>query len=107
MDDQTAQATHLFRDTDLVYVDPDARAVVSIVEWSRNGNPRSLTMPEKEAHDGKGERRRGSSGRKHYPWGTYRSMKNVYRLEGKQKKPEPGKTLDQVIDRALQEAFWD
>ena len=94
---------------DLVYVDPDARLVMGLVEWSKAGNPKSMAVPPaplKEEKDAKGERRR-FSGRKYYPWGTYRSMRNIYRLEGKVKKEQPDRTLDQVMDKALKEAFWD
>jgi hypothetical protein len=34
-------------------------------------------------------------------------MKNAYRLEGKQKRIDPGHTLDQVLEKALREPFWD
>jgi hypothetical protein len=34
-------------------------------------------------------------------------MKRVYKLEGKQPKQESQKTLDEVIEKALQEPFWD
>lgn len=94
-----------YRDGDLVYVDPETKTVVGPVEWSRNGNPKSKTFvhPPSEK-DEKGERRRG--GRKHYPWGTYKAMKGAFKLEGK-KKYEANKTLDEVLEKALKEAFWD
>lgn len=110
MDDQTTQPPAGYGDDDLVYVDPDAKAVVGRIEWNRNGIPKSLPVPETERSgtEEKGKGRRRGSGRKHYPWGTYRSMKRAFQLEGKQgKRTDPGKTLDEVIGRALQEAFWD
>ena len=70
--------TLAFQDVDLVYVDPDARAVVGRVEWSKTGNPKSMPIPIQA----EGEK----TWRKFYPWGTYRAMRNVYRLEGKQGK---------------------
>lgn len=90
---------------DLVYVDPDANVVVGKVEWSKNGNPKSRQYVSKEVSDAKGERRR--SWRKYYPWGSYRSMKNVFKVDGKPRKKEPTKTLEQVIDVALKEPYWD
>ncbi len=116
MTDEVAVAAP-YKDDELVYVDPDARTVVGRVEWHKNGNPKSMPVKEDIAPAApvaasatdkkpkKEERRR--SNRKFYPWGTYKSMKNIYRLEGKQKKTEPNKTLDQVIDIALEQPFWD
>ena len=33
-------------------------------------------------------------------------MKRIYKVEGKIKDPEPNKTLEEVLPRALNEAFW-
>ena len=109
-----------YADQDLVYVDPETKTVVGKVEWTRNGNPRSLPYrkaadeaePAEKPERGKDKdkprkERRGPRGRKHYPFGTYRSMKGAFKLEGKQKKTEAGKTLDEVIEKALTEPFWD
>jgi len=93
-----------YDDNDLVYVDPDARIVLGLVEWSRNGNPKALPVQAAPAADK--EKGRRSFGRKHYPWGTYRSMKNVYRLEGK-KRHDGEKSLDEVLPKALEMPFWD
>lgn len=93
-----------FTDQDLVYVDPDARAVVSKVEFNKDGDPKSLPVVKKEGTEAADERKRW---RKYYPFGTYRAMKKIYHLEGKVGKQQPTKTLDQVIERALQEPFWD
>lgn len=109
MTDETPVITGPYKDDDLVYVDPDTKSVVGPVEWSRNGNPKQMPVPAREeapAEKGKGERRRGS-GRKFYPWGTYRSMKRVYRLEGKPAKNEPSGSLDEVIEKALKDPFWE
>ena len=112
-DQTTAPA---YKDDDLVYVDPLARTVVGIVEWDKNGKPKSMPMkdasavededqaPEKDAK-GKPVRKRRA---RNYPWGTYRSMKRIYKLEGKPPKgPESTATLDDVIEKALKEPFWD
>ncbi len=90
---------------DLVYVDPDLNTVVSKVEWNKSGLPKSLIYIPKPAEPGKEERRR--SWRKCYPWGTYKSMKNVFKVDGKPRKKEPTKTLDEVIEVALKEPYWD
>ncbi len=97
--------TALWNPDDLVYVDPDTSTVVGRVEWSPNGNPKPLPYVAKEVPDAKGEKRR--SWRKFYPWGSYRSMKNVFKVDGKPRKKEPTKTLEEVIEVALKEPYWD
>jgi hypothetical protein len=85
-----------------------------MVEWQPNGKPKSLPMKnvfeeeESEEKDqaAKKERKRPRRQR-YYPWGTYRSMKRIYKLEGKQPRVESQKTLDEVIEKALKEPFWD
>ena len=96
-----------YKDEDLVYVDPEARAVVARVEFDNNGIPKPLAMQNQVAEKPeKGERKRKISER-FYPWGTYKSMKRIYRLEGKVKKTVPTATLDEVIGKAMTEPFWD
>lgn len=100
----------LYKDDDLVYVDPELKLVIGIVEWSNNGRPKSRTMQKAVAEDPE-EGDKEKKGRPHrlrnYPWGTYRSMKRVFKLEGKRKQAENQKTLDEVIEKALNEPFWD
>ncbi|MFA6522934.1 MAG: hypothetical protein WCS85_01015 [Candidatus Peribacteraceae bacterium] len=101
-DEVSPLATTTYKDDDLVYVDPDQKIVVGVLEWSRNGNPKSKPIPAEERER---EGRRGW--RKHYPFGTYRSMKNAFRLEGKQRKEQGNLTLDDAIQKAMKEPFWD
>lgn len=109
-DNNDPSAKPVYRDDDLVYVDPESKTVVGKVEFSKNDNPKSrpyqpVALPKdpKDKSD-KGERR--NFFRKFYPFGTYRSMKRIYKVEGKIKDPEPNKTLDEVLPKALNEAFW-
>lgn len=99
-----------YNDDDLVYVDPETRTVVGRLEFLKNDQPKSLPYQRlavpKNAKDGKAEDR-GQFWRKYYPFGTYRSMKRIYKIEGKVKDPEPQKTLDEVLPKALSEAFWE
>lgn len=116
----------VYRDEDLVYVDPKERKVVGFVEWNKNGNPKKLPMKEmieeeedepakeepaakgaKEGRGPKGGARRRVRRERFYPWGTYRSMKRIYKLEGKIAREENQKTLDEVMEKALSEPFWD
>ncbi len=96
---------------DLVYVDPDTRTVVGRVEWLPNGRPKALPMKMQERDDDEEEKgvkgKRPPRRQRFYPWGTYRSMKRIYKLEGKQPKQESQKTLDDVMEKALREPFWD
>ena len=61
---------------------------------------------EEPATDGK-PAKRGGSMRKYYPFGTYKSMKKIYRLDGKGKEAEPNRTLEEVMPKALKEVFWN
>lgn len=98
--------TGQYNDDDLVYVDPETRTVIGIVEWGTNEKPISkpyVPTPSKDAKPG--ERPKGFW-RKLYPWGTYRSMKRIFKVEGKIKDAEPNKTLEEVLPKALSQAFW-
>ena len=104
-----------YTDEDLVYVDPDTRTVVGPVEWTKDGKPKPLLMekkeekPEerkKEPDDKKGKRRRRER-KRYYPWGTYRSMKKLYRIEGKEKEVENYIGIDEAIGKAMEEPYWD
>jgi hypothetical protein len=113
----------VYRDEDLVYVDPDQRKVVGFVEFNKAGNPKPLLMkvteeedeeePKEEAKpvvkgkDVRGGKRPRVRRQRFYPWGTYRSMKRIYKIEGKIPREENQKTLDEVMEKALKEPFWD
>lgn len=104
-----------YKDDDLVYVDPDAKTVVGIVEWTTTGKPKTLMRKsdvESASDASPTEKPKGRGAKRpqrvrYYPWGTYRSMKNVYKLEGKQPRSDTQATLDDVLEKALQQPFWD
>lgn len=97
-----------YTDDDLVYVDPDTRSVVSLVEFDSQGQAKPKEMPEKpKLKDGKEVAPRKRSRKRYYPWGTYRTMKKLYRIEGKQKDAESHKTFDEALNLAVQEAYWE
>ncbi len=105
--DPTAADTPVYKDDDLVYVDPDTRTVVGRVEWGKNDKPLSKAfVPATVAPGTKGKEEKRSFWRKVYPWGTYKSMKRIFKVEGKIKDPEPNRTLEEVLPKALNEAFW-
>jgi len=95
----------VYKDEDLVYVDPENRVVVGYVQWSNSGKPKALAMKMEEvveeAADGKRRRQR------FYPWGTFRSMKKIFKIGGKVMQEDNRKTLDEVMEKALKEPYWD
>ena len=89
MSDEVIQPP-VYKDDDLVYVDPLKKIVVGIVEFLPNGKAKKLPMifdaPEVDEmieKDDKEKPKRGPRRERYYPWGTYRSMKRVYKIEGK------------------------
>lgn len=124
--DWTPKTAESYKDEDLVYVDPKTRMVMGLVEWTNSGKPKALPVkemagPADEEEEGaapaneKGKEppAKGRGGRprrqRFYPWGTYRSMKRVYKIEGKVRdnKDENRKTLDEAIELAMKQPFWD
>lgn len=81
-----------YNEDDLVYVDPDSKTVIGPVAWDRHGNVKPLPYKKKEGEKDK---------RKYYPCGTYRSMKNAFRLGGKPVKNDEGGTLDDILPKVL------
>ncbi len=107
--------TPQYKDDDLVYVDPKERIVVGRVEFDEKDIPKPLAMKmaveetddeeEKPAKEVKGRVRKPRV--RYYPWGTYRSMKKIYKIEGKQHNEPPTATLDEIMEKALKEPYWD
>ncbi len=106
-----------YKDDDLVYVDPDQKKVIGKVEFGKNDKPKSLAYKPivvapkaPDAAPAKGgkpdKKERGQFWRKFYPFGTYKSMRKIYKLEGKVKEAEPNRTFEEVLPRALSEAYW-
>lgn len=85
--------TSAFQDDDLVYVNPEDRTVVEPVKFDADGNP--LSLPWQQKPGGK------PSWRKFFPWGTYRSMRNTFRLEGKRAQEESSLTMDEAIPKFM------
>lgn len=107
-DTSTAPGNTVYKDDDLVYVDPETKTVVGRVEWGNNDKPKSLPykriQPATSTNDPKKDK--GQFWRKNFPFGTYKSMKKIYKLEGKIKEAEPNKSLEEVLPKALNQAFW-
>ncbi len=103
MEDQT------YQDDDFIYVDPDTRTAIGRVEWTTDGVPQPLQRREekKEEEEKTSGRRKERERKRYYPWGTYRTMKRIYKLEGKEKTSEPSMSLDEALQKAIQEPYWD
>lgn len=99
------EASAQYQDDDLVYVDPEQKRVVGLVEWKNDKPvPKEVVLPEPE--DGK-PRKQGKT--RYYPWGTYRTMKAMYKLEGKVKDKETDDyiSLNDAIDKLQQDPYWN
>ena len=83
-------------DDDVVYVDPDTKTVIGKVEYGSDGKPISLKYDKK----GDGVQ----SWRKFYPWGTYRSMKRTFRLEGKRAEEDEEGKFDDALSKLLNDS---
>jgi|SRR3989338_4921116 len=98
-------ADNSYKDGDLVYVDPEKKAVIKPVEWGVDGTPKKLEVPSvDEAAPGNIRRKKT---KRFYPWGTYKTMKKVYGLEGKEKETVKNSDFDTAIQKAASEAYWD
>ncbi|MFA5273681.1 MAG: hypothetical protein WC353_06005 [Candidatus Peribacter sp.] len=95
-----------YSDTDFHYFDTEKRTVIGPVEWTKTGNVKPLLKPGAPEESGD-RRRRGRPRKEYYIWGTYRSLKRLYNLEGKVKREESTQTLDEAMARAQKEAYWD
>ncbi len=114
----TEQEQPQYKDDDLVYVDPKERVVVGRVEFDAKDIPKPLAMKvateEVDDEEEKPAAKPGTKGRgvrkprvRYYPWGTYRSMKKIYKIEGKIHNEPPTATLDEIMEKALQQPYWD
>jgi len=99
---------------DFVYVDPKNREVKGLVEWTKDGNAKPLLMEFKEEpivqspdKEDKKFKKIRKPRKQYYPWGSYRTMKKLYKLEGKEKESDKNQPLDDALEKSLKEPFWD
>lgn len=99
-----------FSDDDFVYVDPDAKSVVSLVEWDAKGNavPKEWPRKAKDSQDEKPSKFHKAR-KRYYPWGSYRTMKKLYKIEGKQKEKDTEEylQLETAIAKLQEEPYWN
>ncbi len=85
-----------YNDDDLVYVDPETRSVVGKVEWDKDDRPKSIPYKSSTGKD---------HWRRFFPFGSYRSMKKTFRLEGKSKEADSDLSLDEVLPKFFDDAL--
>lgn len=95
-------------DDDLVYADPEKRVIIGKVEFGKNGNAKPLQMPDvvRPVKEGE-ERRRGKPRKRFYPWGTYRSMRKLYKIDGGVVEADRQIPLDVAMEKSAKEPFWN
>ena len=97
-----------YKDDDLVYADPEKRVIIGKVEFGKNGNAKPLEMPAREPVLKEGqERRPGKPRKRFYPWGTYRSMRKLYKIDGGVTEADRRITLDDAMQKSAKEPFWN
>lgn len=97
-----------YADTDFVYFDPKSRTVIGLVQWTPSGNVQPLERPVDEGGHVEDARRKGRRREtEYYIWGSYRSLKRLYNIEGKVKDEERSQSLEEAMQKATREAYWD
>lgn len=105
-----------YAETDFVYVDPEQRIVVGRVEWDKEGNALPKEWPRKDREPRDGDEEEKDNKRFHrkprvryYPWGAYKTMTKMYRLEGKGKEKELERyiPLDNAISKLQEDPYWN
>ena len=101
-----------FSNEDFVYVDPDLKQAVALVDWDKDGNalPKEWPRVEKKLAEGEEPRKPFRKPRiRYYPWGSYKTMCKIYKLKGKvkDKDTEDYIKLDVAIDKLQQDPYWN
>ena len=104
-----------YSDDDFVYVDPDLKQAVGLVAWDKKGNavPKEWPRTSKHDHDDEEPEKKSRFKRKpkkrYYPWGSYRTMKKMYKIEGKvkDKDVEDYIPLETAIGKLQEDPYWD
>ncbi|PIR53202.1 hypothetical protein COU76_02160, partial [Candidatus Peregrinibacteria bacterium CG10_big_fil_rev_8_21_14_0_10_49_10] len=98
-----------FTNDDFVYVNPAKREVMGKVQWTKEGMPEKMERADPEPdtdEEGGNDHRKRSRRKQYYPWGTYRTMKKLFRIEGKEKEIEHYLPLDDAMKLAIEETYW-
>lgn len=95
-----------YADSDFFYFDTEKRVIIGPVQWSKTGTVQPLEKPETPG-EGPERKWRGKRRKEYYIWGTYRSLKRLYNLEGKTRREENTQTLDEAMERSLKDPYWN
>jgi hypothetical protein len=104
-----------FSADDFVYVDPDLKVAICLVEWDKDGNakprewPRVEKKPTGDADDSAPRKTFRKPKVRYYPWGSYKTMCKLYKLQGKvkDKEVEDYIKLDEAISKLEKEPYWN
>ncbi len=102
-----------FNDEQFVYVDPELRLAIGAVEWDSDGNAIPKQWPRKEReHPSGGKEKlkvRRQPHERFYPWGAYKTVSKIYRLQGKAKEKELDRyiPLENAIGKLQEEPYWN
>ena len=101
-----------FSANDFVYVDPDTKVALCLVEWDKAGNAKPKEWPrvEKPVESAENERKVFRKPKiRYYPWGSYKTMCKLYKLKGKvkDKEVEDYIQLDEAIGKLQKDPYWN
>lgn len=99
-----------YKDSDLVYVYPQKKRIIGLVEWSKDGAPLKKLIaeePEEATKDDATKKPRRRLQKRFYPWCTYKTAKKVYAVEGKFIEEPHYEAFETVVDKAVKEAYWE
>ncbi|MBT5468123.1 hypothetical protein HOK40_00330 [Candidatus Peregrinibacteria bacterium] len=99
-----------FKDDDFVYVDTDKKVAIGLVEWDKDGNVKPKDWPfEPRPVDPDKPKSNRKPRKRTYIWGSYLTMKKLYKLEGKVKDKDTDDyiTLDDAIGKLQENPYWN
>lgn len=111
---------HTYADQDLVYVYPQKKRVIGLVEWSKDGIPlkklieedtpeevaEALVLESTKKPDVRPKKIFKNS-KRYYPWCTYKTAKKVYSIEGKFIEELHYESFETVLNKALKQPYWE
>lgn len=96
-----------YKPDDFVYVDPDAKVAIGLVEWDKDGNALPKEWPRPPRPDDTKVFRKPKI--RYYPWGSYKTMTKLYKLQGKVRDKDTDEyiLLDDAINKLQENPYWN